>query len=210
MAITLTPLPYPHTALVPAISAVTLQTHHGRHHQTYVDNVNAATKDTKLAEAALADIISAAAEGHDQTLFNNAAQVWNHGFYWHSLSPDPQQPGSELAAAINRTFGSLDALKDELLAQGLAHFGSGWVWLVKRGDVLSVEQTHDAATFAVPGPGGDAIPLLVIDLWEHAYYLDYKNVRKSYLNKLIADHLAWDFASGNLAGETAWVYPDLV
>lgn len=210
MPIRLTPLPYADTALAPTISAVTLQTHHDRHHQTYVDNVNAATKGTKLAQAALADIISAAAAEHDQPLFNNAAQVWNHGFYWHSLSPEPQQPGTDLTAAINRTFASLAILKDELLKQGLAHFGSGWVWLVKRGDVLSVEQTHDAATFAVAGPGGDAIPLLVIDLWEHAYYLDHKNVRKSYLSQLIGEHLAWDFASANLASETAWVYPDLV
>ena len=210
MTISLIPLPYPDTALAPAISATTLQTHHGRHHQTYVDTVNEATTGGKLAKASLADIISAAEAAHDQKLFNNAAQVWNHGFYWHSLSPEPQQPDADLASAINRDFGSQAALQDMLLAQGMAHFGSGWVWLVSRGDALSVEQTHDAATFAVAGPGGDAIPLLVIDLWEHAYYLDYRNVRKNHLSAVIGEHLAWSFASENFARKTAWAYPDLV
>jgi Fe-Mn family superoxide dismutase len=210
MPIALIPLPYPDTALAPAISATTLQTHHDRHHRTYVDNVNAATKGGKHAMASLADIISRAAATQDQTLFNNAAQVWNHGFYWYSLSPEAQRPDAGLASAIDSAFGSLAALQDALLEQGMAHFGSGWVWLVKRGDALAVEQTHDAATFAVSGPGGDAIPLLVIDLWEHAYYTDYRNVRKNYLNHLIAGHLAWEFASENFARDEAWVYPDLI
>ncbi len=210
MSITLTPLPYPDTALEPVISALTLQTHHDRHHRTYVDNVNAATKGGPLANAPLADIISAAAAGNDTALFNNVAQAWNHGFYWHSLSPEAQAPDAALGAAIDEAFGSLADLKDELVRQGTAHFASGWVWLVKRGGELAVEQTHDAATFAVAGPGGDAIPLLVIDVWEHAYYLDYRNVRKTYLNQVIAGHLAWQFASENFARETAWIYPDLI
>lgn len=210
MSISLIPLPYPDTALAPAISAATLQTHHDRHHRTYVDNVNAATKGGKHANSSLADIISAAAATNDQSLFNNAAQVWNHGFYWYSLSPEVEQPDANLEAAINLAFGSFAALKDVLLEQGMAHFGSGWVWLVKRGKALSVEQTHDAATFAVAGPGGDAVPLLVIDLWEHAYYLDYKNVRKNHLNHVIGGHLAWGFASENFARDAAWVYPDLI
>ena len=129
MTISLIPLPYADTALAPAISAATLQTHHDRHHRTYVDNVNAATKGGKLAKASLADIISATAATNDQKLFNNAAQVWNHGFYWHSLSPETEVPDANLKAAIDSTFGSLAALKDALLEQGLAHFGSGWVWL---------------------------------------------------------------------------------
>jgi len=210
MSITLTPLPYPDTALAPTISALTLQTHHDRHHRTYVDNVNAAIKGGPHAQASLADIITAAAAGIDQKLFNNAAQAWNHGFYWHSLSPEAQVPDDALGAAIYRDFGSLAGLKDVLLEQGTAHFGSGWVWLVKRGKTLAVEQTHDAATFAVAGPGSDAIPLLVIDLWEHAYYLDYKNVRKNHLNQVIGGQLAWHFASENFARDAAWVYPDLI
>jgi len=210
MTITLTALPYPDTALAPAISANTLHTHHDRHHLAYVDTVNDATKGSRLAKASLADIISSAAATHDQKLFNNAAQVWNHGFYWHSLSADFQQPDTAFASAIDHDFGSQATLQDVLLEQGMAHFGSGWVWLVKRGDVLSVEPTHDAATFAVAGPGGDAIPLLVIDLWEHAYYLDYRNVRKNYLNAVIGGHLAWSFASENYARGTAWIYPDMI
>jgi len=210
MSISLAPLPYADTALAPFISAGALQTHHDRHHQAYVDNVNAATTGGTFALASLATIISAAAAGNDQSLFNNAAQAWNHGFFWHSLSPGREIPGVALSAAIDRAFGSLPALKDELLQQGMAHFGSGWIWLIKRGAALAVEQTHDAATFAVAGPGGDAVPLLVIDVWEHAYYSDYRNVRKSYLNQLIAGHLAWTFASENFARDEAWVYPDMI
>ena len=210
MTITLTPLPYADTALAPAISATTLQTHHGLHHRTYVDNVNAATKGGPQANASLAAIISAADVAQDQKLFNNAAQAWNHGFYWFSLCADPQEPDPDLAAAIYRDFGSMAALKQELVAQGMAHFGSGWVWLVRRGTALSVEQTHDAASFAVAGPGGDAVPLLVVDLWEHAYYLDYRNVRKNHLKQVIGSHLNWSFASENFARNSAWVYPDVI
>ena len=210
MSITLTPLPYADTALAPAISAATLQTHHGLHHRTYVDNVNAATKGGPHAIASLAAIISAAVAAQDHKLFDNAAQAWNHGFYWFSLCADPQEPDAGLAAAIERDFGSLAALKEELVAQGMAHFGSGWVWLVRRGTALSVEQTHDAASFAVAGSGGDAVPLLVVDLWEHAYYLDYRNARKNHLKQVIGSHLNWAFASENFACKAAWVYPDLI
>jgi superoxide dismutase, Fe-Mn family len=210
MSISLTPLPYADTALAPAISAETLGLHHGGHHRTYVDTVNAATKGGPLAGADLAAIITAAAADEQAVLFNNAAQTWNHGFYWHSLTPTAQQPDAALGAAIDTAFGSLAALKAEMFLQDTAQFGSGWVWLVKRGDALSVEQTHDAATFAVAGPGGDAIPLLVVDVWEHAYYLDYHNVRKNYLNQVIGGLLAWSFASENFARKSAWVYPDLI
>lgn len=214
MSISLIPLPYAATALAPTIPADTLELHHGGHHRTYVDTVNAATKGGPLAGAGLAAIITAAAADEQPALFNNAAQAWNHGFYWHSLSPAPQQPDAALGAAIDKAFGSLAALKQELILQGTAQFGAGWVWLVKRGDALSVEQTHDAATFAVAGPAGragaDAIPLLVIDVWEHAYYLDYRNVRKNYLHQVTSKLLAWGFASENFARKTAWVYPDLI
>jgi Fe-Mn family superoxide dismutase len=207
MSITLSPLPYADTALEPAISATTLQTHHGKHHQAYVDKTNAAIAGGDHAAASLADIIAAAAQSDDKGLFDNAAQAWNHGFYWHSLSPAVQTPGGDLAAAIDSAFGSLDALKADLAKQGTAHFASGWVWLVARDGKLAVEQTHDAATFAIAGAGGDANPLLAIDLWEHAYYLDHKNVRADYLDQVIGDHLAWDFAAANFARGTAWIYP---
>jgi Fe-Mn family superoxide dismutase len=210
MTITLTPLPYADTALAPTISVATLQTHHSLHHRAYVDNVNAAIKGGPHAIASLATIISAADAAQDHKLFNDAAQAWNHGFYWFSLCADQQEPDAGLAAAIERDFGSLALLKEELVAQGMAHFGSGWVWLVRRGTALSVEQTHDAASFAVAGPGGDAVPLLVVDLWEHAYYLDYRNVRKNHLKQVIGGHLNWAFASENFARNAAWVYPDFI
>lgn len=203
MAITLPPLPYADDALAPAISATTLQTHHGKHHKAYVDKTNAAIEGTDLAGASLEQIIAAAEAKGDKGLFNNAAQSWNHAFYWNSMTPDAAAPTGELAAAIDAAFGSLDKLKEELAAQGAAHFASGWVWLVSRGGKLAVEQTHDAATFAT----GDAKPLLVIDLWEHAYYLDHKNLRPDYLKAVIEKHLNWTFAAENLAREGTWTYP---
>jgi Fe-Mn family superoxide dismutase len=203
MAITLLPLPYADTALEPVISATTLQTHHGKHHKTYVDKTNAAIADGDLADKRLEEIIDAAIAKGDKGLFNNSAQTWNHGFYWHSLSPAAASPESNLASAIDGSFGSLDALKAELLAQGTAHFASGWVWLVASQGKLSVEQTHDAASFNdLPGN-----PLLVIDLWEHAYYIDYKNLRPDYLKQVIDSHLNWSFAAENMTRGTLWAYP---
>lgn len=203
MTIAFPPLPYAEDALAPHISADTLATHHGKHHKAYVDKTNAAIDGTDLAGASLEQIIAAADAKGDKGLFNNAAQSWNHAFYWNSMSPDAATPTGELAAAIDAAFGSLDKLKAELAAQGTAHFASGWVWLVSRGGKLAVEQTHDAATFAT----GDAKPLLVIDLWEHAYYLDHKNLRPDYLKVVIEKHLNWTFAAENLAREGTWTYP---
>ncbi len=203
MAITLPALPYAEDALAPAISADTLRTHHGKHHKAYVDKVNDAVKDGPQASASLESIVTVANEKGDKPLFNNAAQAWNHGFYWESLSPAKQAPSGALADAIAQAFGSTDKLGEELVKQGTAHFASGWVWLVARGKMLAVEQTHDAETFAV----GETRPLLVIDLWEHAYYLDHKNVRPDYLKQVIADHLAWDFASRNFDAASTWTYP---
>ncbi len=207
MSISLLPLPYAETALEPAISATTLQTHHGKHHKAYVDKTNAAIEGGELAGKNLEDIVAAAEAKGDATgdwgLFNNAAQVWNHGFYWHSLSPEAQSPQGELAAAIDASFGSFDALKTELATQGTAHFASGWVWLVAKDGKVAVEQTHDAATFNSLG----ATPLLVIDLWEHAYYIDYKNLRPDYLKQVIDDHLNWAFAGENLSRGAVWAYP---
>ena len=203
MAITLLPLPYADTALEPVISAVTLQTHHGKHHKTYVDRTNTAIEGTDLASASLEDIVAAAEAKGDKGLFNNSAQTWNHGFYWHSLTAEAQTPQGDLAAAIDASFGSFDALKAELAAQGAAHFASGWVWLVAKDGKLAVEQTHDAATFSTLS----GTPLLVIDLWEHAYYVDYKNLRPDYLKQVIESRLNWAFAAENLARGSVWAYP---
>ncbi|MEO8137600.1 MAG: superoxide dismutase [Betaproteobacteria bacterium] len=203
MPIKLAPLPYPDNALVPVIGSETLRIQHGKHHKAYVDKTNAATEASDLADATLEQIIAAAKDKGDKKLFNNAAQAWNHGFYWHSLSPAGQVPSGDLASAIEAAFGSLAALKEELAKQGADHFASGWVWLADRGGALTVEQSHDAETLAI----GDANPLLVIDLWEHAYYLDHKNVRPDYLKQVIDQHLAWDFAAGNLKRGRVWTYP---
>ena len=203
MAIILPPLPYADDALVPVLSATTLQTHHGKHHKAYVDKTNAAILNGDLADKALEDVIAGARDSGDKGLFNNAAQAWNHGFYWHSLSPETLTPDAKLTAAIDASFGSLDALTAELVKQGTAHFASGWVWLVANDGKLTVEQTHDAASY----PDLMGHPLLVIDLWEHAYYLDHKNVRPDYLQQIVANHLNWAFAAENLARGTQWTYP---
>jgi len=202
MAITLTPLPYDASALEPAISAETLSFHHGKHHQTYVDKTNDAVKGTDLAGQPLEAVI-AAARGSDKGLFNNAAQTWNHGFYWHSLTPSASGPSGDLLARVNDAFGSVDGLAKQLKERGAGHFASGWVWLADKGGSLTIEETHDGDTLADQG----ANPLLVIDLWEHAYYIDHRNARPKYLAAVVDGHLNWDFAADNLARGSAWTYP---
>jgi Fe-Mn family superoxide dismutase len=202
MSISLMPLPYATDALAPAISADTLETHHGQHHKAYVDKTNAAIAGGPLADAPLERIVAEARVGNPG-LFNNAAQSWNHGFYWASLAPKASQPGGDLATAIERSFGSTDQLLEELAARGASHFASGWVWLASDNGALTVEETHDADTLADRGP----IPLLVIDLWEHAYYLDRKNVRPDYLTAVLGELINWDFAAENLGREGRWTYP---
>ena len=202
MSFQLIDLPFASEALEPAISARTLSFHHGKHHKAYIDKTNAAIEGTDLADKSMEDVI-AAARGSNQGLFNNAAQSWNHGFYWYSLTGSKTAPAGDLAAKIDEAFGSLDALKQKLADAGAGHFASGWVWLAEKGGKLTLEETHDADTLA----DGDANPLLVIDLWEHAYYLDHQNARPSYLKAVIDNHLNWDFAAENLARGCAWTYP---
>lgn len=202
MAIELIDLPFDSEALAPAISAETLSYHHGKHHKAYIDKTNAAIKGGELEGKPLEAII-AAARGKDQGLFNNAAQSWNHGFYWYSLCAKSNAPAGDLAAAIDAGFGSLDSLKEKLADAGAGHFASGWVWLAEKGGKLSLEETHDADTLADGGKN----PLLVIDLWEHAYYLDHQNARPAYLKAVIENKLNWDFAAENLARGSAWTYP---
>jgi Fe-Mn family superoxide dismutase len=202
MAITLIDLPFAKGALDPAISAETLEYHHGKHHQTYVDKTNAAIAGTDHADKSLEQVI-VAARGTDKGLFNNAAQTWNHGFYWHSLSPAASGPSGELASKIDAAFGSVEGLAKQLNDKGAGHFASGWVWLVDKGGSLEVAETHDGDTFA----DQSANPLLVIDLWEHAYYIDHRNARPAYLTAVVDQHLNWDFAAENLARGSAWTYP---
>jgi len=201
MAFDLIDLPFPSDALEPAVSARTLSFHHGKHHKTYVDKTNAAIEGTDLADLSLEEIV-ARARGKDQGLFNNSAQTWNHGFYWYSLTGEETAPSGDLAKKIDEAFGSLEELKKKLATSGAGHFASGWVWLAEKGGKLSIEESHDADTLA----DGDKNPLLVIDLWEHAYYLDHQNARPAYLDAVIA-RLNWDFAAENLARGTVWAYP---
>jgi Fe-Mn family superoxide dismutase len=194
---TLPPLPYADTALAPVISANTLGFHYGKHHKTYVDNLNNLVKGTANEGAALEKIIADAAGKADQAaVFNNAAQIWNHTFYWNSLKPNGGgKPAGKLAAMIDSDLGGFDAFKKEFAATTISQFGSGWGWLVVDGGKLKIVKTGNAE---VPFTKGQK-PLLTIDVWEHAYYLDYQNKRADYVNALIDKLLNWDFAAENLA-----------
>ena len=202
MAFKLIDLPYDDTALSPAVSAETLSYHYGKHHKAYIDKTNDAIDGTDHADSSLEDVI-AAARGSNQGLFNNSAQSWNHGFYWHSMTGEETLPSDELQSMIEDSFGSLDALKEKLQERGAGHFASGWVWLAEKNGKLSIEETHDGDTLA----DQDMNPLLVVDLWEHAYYLDHQNARPAYLKAVVGDKLNWKFASENLARGTTWQYP---
>lgn len=197
MAFSLPALPYADTALEPAVSAETLSFHHGKHHQAYIDKTNDAVDGDQSLEEVIAD-----ARGSNQGLFNNSAQSWNHAFYWHSMAAESTAPSDELAAKIDSAFGSMDELKGQLAARGLGHFASGWVWLAEKDGKLSIEETHDGDTLA----DSDFNPLLTIDVWEHAYYLDHQNKRPAYLDAVINGKLNWAFASENLARGTTWKF----
>ena len=189
-------LPYEDTALAPHISANTLSFHYGKHHKAYVDNTNKLIAGTELAEASLADIIKASRGKADKAgLFNNSAQVWNHTFYWHSMSPKGGGlPHGKLKDRIDADFGSFEKLKEALAQAAVTQFGSGWAWLVLNGGKLEVAKTANAETPF----GTGAHPLLTIDVWEHAYYLDWQNRRPDYVNTFIDKLLNWDFATENL------------
>jgi superoxide dismutase, Fe-Mn family len=192
---TLPPLPYADNALDPVISANTLGFHHGKHHKTYVDNLNKLITGTDLADLSLEEIIRSTAGKADKTgIFNNAAQVWNHTFYWNSLSPNGGgEPSAALKQKIEASFGSVEACKKELATAATTQFGSGWAWLVKDGDKLQVTKTSNADLPLTKGMK----PLLTIDVWEHAYYLDYQNRRVDYVNAVLEKLINWGFASDN-------------
>ena len=199
-------LPYPYDALAPVISAATMQVHHDKHHARYVTVANELASAAGRAGDTLEAIIAAA--GGDRKLFNNAAQAWNHGFFWACMASRHRAPSGALLDAITRSFGSLDALRSAVVAEGVAHFGSGWVWLLAKGEALEVISTHDAGTF-VAHPG--TTPLLVCDLWEHAYYLDHQNDRGAFLSGWWDRLSNWNLAEQQYAaarGEgPAWTYP---
>lgn len=192
----LTDLPYPSDALEPVVSARTLSFHHGKHHKTYVDTLNKLLADAGESPATLEEVVIASAgDGAKKKVFNNAAQIWNHGFFWDCMTPDKTAPTGDLAAAIDKAFGGLDKLKEAFVTEGIGHFGSGWVWLVHEGGELKVISTHDADD-TLPKPG--ITPLLVCDLWEHAYYLDHQNNRKGFLEAWFDDLANWSLAASQL------------
>ena len=196
MAIVLPDLPYAKDALAPVISANTLEFHYGKHHKAYVDNGNKLIAGSELADADLETIIKkTAGDAAKAGIFNNAAQVWNHTFYWRSLLPQGGGPPTgAIAAKITAAFGNYDKFAEELKNAGVTQFGSGWAWLVLDGGQLKIMKTANADTPIAHG----LKPILTIDVWEHAYYLDYQNRRPDYLTAVIEKLLNWDFANRNL------------
>jgi Fe-Mn family superoxide dismutase len=194
---TLMKLPYADTALSPVISANTIGFHYGKHHKGYVDKLNELTKDTEFAAMGLPAIIKQTARDKTKTaIYNNAAQIWNHNFYWESLKPGGGgKPAGKLAVKIDEAFGSFDKFKKEFADTTVSQFGTGWGWLVADDkDKLKIVKTGDADAPFIDG----LKPLLTIDVWEHAYYLDYQNRRADYVNAVIDKLLNWDFALQNL------------
>jgi Fe-Mn family superoxide dismutase len=193
---TLPELPYAYDALEPAMSANTLRFHHDKHHKAYVDKTNALAPKAGLDGRPLEEVVREARKRGDNGLFNNAAQAWNHAFFWECMTPDKAPPAGALAQAINQAFGGLEAFKKAFVDEGVGHFASGWVWLVTGSEGLKVISTHDADDTLVRD---GLYPLLVCDLWEHAYYLDYQNDRAGFLNRWFDEAANWAFAERQLA-----------
>lgn len=197
MPITLPDLPYAQGALAPHISAQTLEFHHGKHHKAYVDKTNELIKVGKLDNAPLEEIVRAAEGEKNQALFNNSAQAWNHSFYWKCMKPGGGgAPTGDVARAIEKNFDGYDAFKAAFADAGATQFGSGWAWLVARKGKLEVRKTPNAQ---VPWTEKGVTPLLIMDVWEHAYYLDYQNRRPAYISSFLDNLVNWDFVNENLA-----------
>ena len=198
MAFTLPELPYPKDALAPHISAETLEFHHGKHHKAYVDNLNKLVADTPMATMPLEEVIKAAAKDAAKAgIFNNAAQVWNHTFYWHCMKPGGGgKPGAALSRKIASDLGSYDKFLAAFKDAAATQFGSGWAWLVLDGGKLAVMKTANADTPLAH----DRIPLLTIDVWEHAYYIDFRNARPKYIDAFMDRLVNWDFVAACLEG----------
>ena len=186
----LQPRPYPEDALAPVISPETLSLHHGKHHRKYVDTMNELLKKEPVAGSSLEDVV----RNSKGKLFNNAAQVWNHDFYWKSLSPKKTRPSGALLRRIDGDFGSYDRFAEAFAAAAAGQFGSGWAWLVEQNGKLEIVTTSNADTPMARG----VRCLLTVDVWEHAYYVDYRNQRDRYLSAVIGERLNWEFAEKNL------------
>jgi len=198
MAFTLPELPYARSALAPHISEETLNIHYGKHHQAYVTNLNGLVDGSDLAGKSLEEVIRiAAADKSKAGIFNNAAQVWNHTFYWHSMTPGGGgKPHGKVAELIERDFGGYDSFVKEFKQAGTTQFGSGWAWLSWKGGKLVISKTSNAET---PLTEDAATPLMTMDVWEHAYYIDYQNRRPDYIDTFLTSLVNWDFVNQNLA-----------
>lgn len=191
-------LPYAENALEPVISARTIGFHYGKHHQSYVNKLNKQVAGTPLAEQPLEAVVKATANPDQTAIFNNAAQAWNHTFYWNSLKPKGGgKPTGALAEMIDKSFGSFEQFKAKFVKVATGQFGSGWAWLVQDGDKLAVVKTSNADNPLVHGQK----PLLTVDVWEHAYYLDYQNRRVDYVTAVLDGLINWDFAAQNLTAQ---------
>ncbi len=196
MAFSQAPLPFDPSALEPHLSAKTFEFHYGKHHAAYVTNLNNLTKDTELADKSLEEVIKISFNDATKAgIFNNAAQVWNHTFFWDSLKPSGGgAPSGAIAEKINADFGSFDKFKEEFKTAAVTQFGSGWAWLVLDGNTLKVTKTPNAENPLVRGQ----VPLLTVDVWEHAYYLDYQNRRPDFVQTFIDNLINWEFVAKQL------------
>jgi Fe-Mn family superoxide dismutase len=200
MSFILPELPYDTSAFGDLISAETFDYHHGKHHKAYVDKTNTLLADNAaLSGASLIAVIAAAKAQNKKGLFNNAAQIWNHSFYWKCLSPERQAPSGKLKAMIDAGFGSHAGMLAQFKEEATGHFASGWAWLILDGETLKITSLHDADTPVVH----DMKPLLTIDVWEHAYYVDYRNARPNYVDALLNNAVNWEFVAENLDGDGA-------
>jgi Fe-Mn family superoxide dismutase len=200
MALELPKLPFAIDALAPHMSRETLEFHHGKHHKAYIDKANTLLEGKDLAKKPLPEIVRAAAKAGDKPLFNNVAQAWNHEFFWNCLAAPGKTPDAALGAEITKTFGSLEALIKKLSDEAVGHFGSGWAWLVVKDGALAVTSYHDADT---PIAHDGVTPLLTLDVWEHAYYIDYRNARPKFAEAVLNNLVNWDFVAQQLKGARA-------
>jgi Fe-Mn family superoxide dismutase len=201
MAFTLPDLPYSKEALAPHMSAETLEFHHGKHHAAYVKKTNAMAQDKSLSGASLIEVVRAAKKGGESALFNNAAQLWNHSFFWQCLAPaHGQRPEGKLKQMIDDSFGGVDPMLEKLAKEATEHFSNGWAWLLLDRDMLKIASLHDADT---PLVRDGMVPLFTLDVWEHAYYIDYRNERPRFAKAVLSNIVNWEFVARNLDGRGA-------
>lgn len=196
MAFSLPPLPFDRAALEPVLSAESFDFHHGKHHKAYVDKVNDWIEEKGLEGKSLVEVIRLAKDRNDKPLASQAGQIWNHDFFWQGLAPEGStKPSDKLAKLIDASFGSQEELVEKMAAEAVGHFGSGWAWLVLAGDALKITSLHDGETPLVL----DTVkPLLTLDVWEHAYYIDYRNERPRFAKTVLSKVVNWDFVSQNI------------